>query len=97
MARLRASKGEKNALHTVTAWSTQHGLALAQENVPEKSNEIAVLADLLNAIGLVGAVVTIDAMGTQKEVAWTIQEHHAHYTLAQGQPPAPQPGRAVDV
>lgn len=78
----RASRGEKNALHTVTAWSTQHGLALAQESVPEKKNEITVLADLLNVIEPAGAVITTDAMGAQKEVAWTIREHHAHYVLA---------------
>lgn len=78
----RASRGDRNPLHTVTAWSTQYGLALAQENVPDKSNEITVIPDLLNLIEPAGAVITIDAMGAQKEVAWTVREHHAQYVLA---------------
>lgn len=77
----RASQGERHPLHTVTAWSMQYGLALAQENVSDESNEITALADLLNAIEPAGAVVTADAMGPQKEVAWTVREHHAHYVL----------------
>lgn len=78
----RASRGERSALHTVSAWSTQHGIALGQEFVPQKENEITVLADLLNSIEPAGAVVTVDAMGAQREVAFTVREHHAHYVLA---------------
>lgn len=51
-------------------------------NVPDKTNEITVIPELLEIIQPAGAVITIDAMGTQKAIAWTIREHHAHYVLA---------------
>ena len=57
-------------------------ITLAQASVPDKTNEITVIPELLEIIQPAGAVVTIDAMGTQKSIAWTIREHHAHYVLA---------------
>ena len=70
------------ALHTVSVWSSQFEITLAQAGVPDKTNEITVIPELLEIIQPAGAVVTIDAMGTQKAIAWTIREHHAHYVLA---------------
>ena len=70
------------ALHTVTVWSSQYDLVLGQEQVTEKSNEITAIPVLLQTINPAGAVVTIDAMGTQKDIAWLIREQHAHYVLA---------------
>ncbi len=70
------------ALHTVTVWSSHYDLVLGQEQVAEKSNEITAIPVLLQTINPAGAVVTIDAMGTQKDIAWLIREQHAHYVLA---------------
>lgn len=70
------------ALHTVSVWSSQLEIVLVQQQVPEKTNEITVIPELLEVVNPAGAVVTADAMGTQKQVAWTIREHHAHYLLA---------------
>jgi predicted transposase YbfD/YdcC len=70
------------ALHTVSVWSSQFEVSLGQLDVPEKTNEITVIPELLEVIQPAGAVVTIDAMGTQKNIAWTIREHHADYVLA---------------
>lgn len=75
------SKGLE-ALHTVSVWSSYGGIVLAQEQVPDKTNEITVIPDVVAAINPAGAVVTTDAMGTQKEIAWTIREYHADYLLA---------------
>jgi predicted transposase YbfD/YdcC len=69
-------------LHTVSVWSSQYEITLGQVSIPEKTNEITVIPELLEVVQPAGAVVTIDAMGTQKAIAWTIREHHAHYVLA---------------
>jgi len=71
-----------NALHTVSLWSSYGGIVLAQEDVPDKTNEITVIPDLLSVVNPAGAVVTSDAMGTQKDIAWTIREFDADYLLA---------------
>jgi predicted transposase YbfD/YdcC len=70
------------ALHTVSVWSSQHEITLARIGVPDKTNEITVIPELLEIVKPAGAVITIDAMGTQKAIAWTIREYHAHYVLA---------------
>lgn len=70
------------ALHTVSVWSSQFEIILAQSAVPDKTNEMTVIPELLEIIQPAGATITIDAMGTQKAIAWTIREHHAHYVLA---------------
>src|SRR6204780_1911232 len=78
-------KGLK-ALHTLSAYATNARLTLAQLSVPEKTNEITaipVLLDQLAAAGqLEGALVTIDAMGCQVEIAAKIVGHKADYLLA---------------
>lgn len=80
----RSYDGRKgiNALHTVSVWSSYGGIILAQEQVPDKTNEITVIPDVLAAVNPAGAVVTVDAMGTQKDIAWTIREYQADYLLA---------------
>lgn len=70
------------ALHLVSAYAHEVGLVLAQRAVAEKSNEIAAIPDLLDMLDLTGAIVTIDAMGTQKEIAAKIRDKKADYVLA---------------
>ena len=70
------------ALHTVAAWATRQRLVLGQEAVSEKANEIVAIPLLLRRLELRGALVTIDAMGTQKEIAQTILDGGADYVLA---------------
>jgi predicted transposase YbfD/YdcC len=78
-------KGLK-ALHTLSAYATSARLVLAQLSVPEKTNEITAIPDLLDELAeagqLEGALVTIDAMGCQVEIADKIVAHKADYVLA---------------
>lgn len=78
-------KGLK-ALHTLSAYATTARLTLAQLSVPEKTNEITAIPDLLDHLAqagqLEGALVTIDAMGCQVEIAKKIVDHKADYLLA---------------
>jgi len=73
---------EKSALHSVSAWSTKYGLTLGQVATAAKSNEITAIPELIRLIDLEGAVVTIDAMGCQTEIAAEIQAAGADYVLA---------------
>jgi predicted transposase YbfD/YdcC len=68
-------------LHTVSAWATQCRLTLGQVAVPEGSNEVAAIPDLLSTLDLAGAIVTIDAAGCQKENARIIRDGGGHYLL----------------
>lgn len=68
-------------LHTVSAWATGQRLVLGQEAVAEKANEIVAIPLLLRRLELTGALVTIDAMGTQKEIARTILDGGGDYVL----------------
>src|SRR5256712_7765285 len=70
------------AIHMVSAWASANRLVLGQLKVEEKSNEITAIPKLLHLLDLKGAVVTIDAMGGQKEIAKTITEEGAAYVLA---------------
>ena len=69
-------------LHTVSAWAGRQRLVLGQAAVTEKSNEITAIPLLLRRLELTGALVTIDAMSTQKEIAQTIINGDADYVLA---------------
>lgn len=69
-------------LHTVSAWATGQRLVLGQEAVSEKSNEITAIPALLQRLDLKGALVTIDAMGTQTAIAQTIRDGGGDYALA---------------
>src|SRR4051812_46908221 len=70
------------ALHVVTAWAGEYGLALGQEACAEKSNEITAIPELLKKIDVRGGIVTIDAMGAQKAIAAEIIGGQADYVLA---------------
>jgi predicted transposase YbfD/YdcC len=72
----------KSALHMVGAWATANKISLGQVAVAEKSNEITAIPKLLDLLELDGAVVTIDAMGCQTEIARKILEKKADYVLA---------------
>jgi len=72
----------KSALHLVHAWATANHLLLGQAAVDEKSNEITAIPVLLKMLSISGAIVTIDAMGCQKEIARTIRGREADYIPA---------------
>lgn len=72
----------KRALHLVSAWATEHRLVLGQQKVAGHSNEITAIPQLLELLDLEGAIVTIDAMGTQKEIAQQVTDAKADYVLA---------------
>jgi predicted transposase YbfD/YdcC len=80
---LRGSAGAKlGPLHVVSAWATQAQLTLGQVAVDKKSNEITAIPQLLELLDLHGALVTIDAMGCQKEIAQKIVAGGGDYVLA---------------
>lgn len=68
-------------LHVVSAWATVNHLALGEVAVAEKSNEITAIPRLLDLLDVAGALVTIDAMGCQKEIASKIRERQGDYLL----------------
>jgi predicted transposase YbfD/YdcC len=70
------------ALHCVSVWASEYGLSLGQVACAEKSNEIAAIPELLRLVDIKGAIITIDAMGTQKAIAEQIVEAQADYVLA---------------
>lgn len=74
--------GAKAPIHMISAWSSRQRLVLGQAKVAEKSNEITAIPGLLHLLTLKGAIVTIDAMGCQKEIAEKIKEKEADYVLA---------------
>lgn len=71
-----------HALHLVSAWAHQSGIVLGQRKVDEKSNEITAIPQLLDDLYLAGAIVTLDAMGTQTKIAQKIRDKQADYVLA---------------
>ena len=76
------AKGRANPLHLVSAWASARGLTLGQVAVDDKSNEITAIPVLLDMLDVKGAVISIDAMGCQKEIAAKITEAEADYVLA---------------
>ncbi len=72
----------KGAISMVSAWATANRVVLGQQKVDEKSNEITAIPALLRLLEVEGCIVTIDAMGCQKEIARTIVEQGADYVLA---------------
>ena len=80
---LRGSRsGESTHLHAVSAWACEAGITLAQAFVGEKTNEITAIPELLEMLNLKGAVVTIDAMGTQRAIAQKIVDKGGDYILS---------------
>jgi predicted transposase YbfD/YdcC len=81
----RRSHDRKNglgALHSVSVWASEFGLSLGQVACAEKSNEITAIPELLRLVDIQGAIITIDAMGTQKAIAAQIIEGEADYVLS---------------
>lgn len=74
--------GAKAPIHMVSAFATRQRLVLGQVKVAEKSNEIVAIPNLLDMLAIDGAIVTIDAMGCQREIAQKIVDKKADYVLA---------------
>jgi len=82
---LRGSKDKvlgKRAIYMVSAWAEENELVLGQRKVDEKSNEISAIPELLKVLAISGCIVTIDAMGTQTNIAKTIVDAAADYVLS---------------
>lgn len=75
-------KKEIKARHIVSAWSEGCKLVLGQEKVDDKSNEITAIPRLLKRLDLQGQVVTIDAMGCQREICQQIVEQDGDYVIS---------------
>lgn len=73
--------GKKSAMHMVSAWSSLNGAVFGQVATSEKSNEITAIPALLKMLQIKGLIVTIDAMGCQKEIAEQIVRQGADYVL----------------
>jgi len=73
---------DKSGLHLVTAWCVQENLVLAQQAVDEKSNEITAVPELLKMLDIQGAVVTVDALNTQTDIAAHIVKGGGDYVMA---------------
>jgi predicted transposase YbfD/YdcC len=82
---LRGSKDKvlgKRAIYMVSAWAEENELVLGQRKVDEKSNEITAIPELLKLLAISGCIVTIDAIGTQTNIARTIVAAEADYVLS---------------
>ena len=75
-------KGGNPAIHTVSAFAARQRLVLGQVKVAEKSNEIIAIPKLLDMLAIEGAIVTIDAMGCQRDIAQKVVDKKADYVLA---------------
>ena len=73
---------DRGPLHTVSAWASSQRLVLGQQVCEAKSNEITAIPLLLERLALTGALVTIDAMGTQTKIAQAILDRGGDYLLA---------------
>lgn len=83
--RVRRSHDRGNgqeAIHMVSAWAVENGLVLGQEKVSEKTNEIVAIPYLLRLLNITKCVISIDAIGCQREIAKLIVESQADYVLA---------------
>jgi predicted transposase YbfD/YdcC len=76
------SNNDKAAIHMVSAWATANRLVLGQVKVDEKSNEITAIPELLKVLCLKGCIVTIDAIGCQKEIVKQIVEQGGDYVIS---------------
>lgn len=78
----RSKAGKIPAIHVVSAWASDQNLVMGQVKAREKSNEITAIPELLSMLALKGALVSIDAMGCQTEIAEQITAKKADYLLA---------------
>jgi len=79
---VRRSKGANAAIHMVSAFAVRQRLVLGQVKVADKANEIVAIPKLLEMLDIEGAIVTIDAMGCQRDIAQKIIDGKADYVLA---------------
>lgn len=78
----RSSSKNTKPLHLVSAWANKNSLVLSQLKVDEKSNEITAIPEILSVLDIHGCIVTIDAMGCQKDIAEKIIAGGGDYILA---------------
>lgn len=76
------TRERRNPLHAVSAWSSQHQLVLGQVVVDEKSNEVSAIPRLLTLLDIENCIISLDAMGCQKDIAKQIVKGKADYVLA---------------
>ena len=82
-ARRSYDKGkDKGAIHMVSAFAAANELVLGQIKINDKSNEITAIPELLELLEIRGCLVTIDAMGCQRDIACKIVDQDADYLLA---------------
>lgn len=72
---------EQRPLHIVSAWACQRGVSLGQRLVDDKSNEITAIPELLDTLMVRGSIVTLDAMGCQRDIASKILDRGADYLI----------------
>jgi predicted transposase YbfD/YdcC len=72
---------DRSAIQMVSAWATTNKLVLGQVKVDEKSNEITAIPELIKVLELSGCIVTIDAIGCQKEIVKLISQQNADYVI----------------
>jgi predicted transposase YbfD/YdcC len=83
-----SKRDKSDPIHLISAWSSQHNISLAQIKTDQTSNEITAIPELLKILCLKGCIVSIDAIGCQKNIAQLICQQNADYLLAvkQNQP-----------
>ena len=81
-AREKNEKDDEGKIHMISAWVCEDRISIAQEKTDEKSNEITKIPEMLSSLDVYGAVVTIDAIGTQTVIAERIIESEANYILS---------------
>ncbi|MFN9984671.1 MAG: ISAs1 family transposase, partial [Pirellula sp.] len=82
LRRSHDKKSFKSMLHSVAAWSVENRMFLGCQSVDQKSSEITAIPELLRKLEVKGAIITMDAMGSQKEIASQIIEGGGDYVLA---------------
>jgi hypothetical protein len=89
-------KGGQAPIHMVSAFAARQRLVLGQVKVADKSNEIVAIPKLLDMLAIEGAIVTIDAMGCQRDIAQKVLDKKADYVLALKSLPRRRPGAIRD-
>ena len=80
--RLKGSKKKTGSTHILSAWVDEVGLSFAQETIAEKRNELQAIPEVLDSLDLSGAIISIDAMGTQIIIAEQIIQSEGDYILS---------------
>lgn len=79
---MKGSKEKTGSTHILSAWVDEVGLSFAQETITEKRNELQAIPEVLDSLGLSGAIISIDAMGTQIIIAEQIIQSEGDYILS---------------